>query len=289
MSTLAPSTNTHTDLKRIVIQGVCGAFHEIAARQFFGADIDLVPAESFESLFEQAANPANVDAAVMAIENSIAGSILPNYNLLLNSDLCITGEVLLRIQQNLLALPGVRMEDLKEIHSHPMALAQCKLFLHRFPKVQLIESDDTAESAAQIAKQGLRNRAAIGSTLAAEVYGLNVLAPEIEDNPVNFTRFLALQPRSSARQVAQADKVSVCFTAPHTPGSLSRILTMLAAESANLTKIQSVPLLGKVWEYRFFIDFTVQNPAVLPAALQLLDVMTQDLQILGIYKAGKIM
>ena len=271
---------------RVAIQGVRGAFHEIAAREFFGAAVEPVAAASFPALFAQSADPDQTDAAVLAIENSIAGSILGNYMLLQTSDLVIIGEVFLRIQQNLLALPGVPLSELREVHSHPMALAQCAEFFKQYPRIRLVESEDTAASAAHITRRQLRHTGAIASTLAAELYGLNVLAPGIEDNPVNFTRFLAVQRRNAAQPVPGADKVSVSFITSHQPGSLSRILSMLATQSANLTKIQSVPLLGRAWEYRFFVDFSVRNPTTLPATLRLLAAMATDCKVLGIYRAA---
>jgi prephenate dehydratase len=273
--------------QRVVIQGVRGAFHEMAARAFYGADIDLVPALSFDLLVRRTADPAQADTAVMAIENSIAGSILGNYSLLQHHDLCITGEVFLRIEQNLMALPGTTPADIREVHSHPMALAQCTDYLATHPDWRLVESADTAESAARIAREGLTQVAAIGSSLAAELYGLKILAPSIETNRVNFTRFLALERRVDARSVPGANKASVSFTVPHRSGSLSAILAMLAADSANLTKIQSVPIPGTAWEYHFFIDFTVPNPATMTATLRLLDAMTTGLKVLGIYKSAE--
>ncbi len=272
---------------RVAIQGVRGAFHEIAAREFFGPTIEPVPANSFPALFAESADPARTDAAILAIENSIAGTILGNYMLLQNSDLVIVGEVFLRIQQNLLTLPGVSLSDLQEVHSHPMALAQCAKFFKHHPHIRLVESEDTAASAEYITRHQLHQTGAIASTLAAELYGLNILAPSIEDNPVNFTRFLAVQRREDALPVPGADKVSVSFVTSHQPGSLSRILAMLATQSANLTKIQSVPLLGRAWEYRFFVDFTVNNPATLPATLRLLDAMSNECKVLGTYRAAE--
>lgn len=273
---------------RITIQGIPGAFHEIAARQFFGENIQVVPALSFAALFEKTTDPAQADAAVLAIENSIAGSILGNYKLLQDSELVVIGEVFLRIQQNLMALPGTALADLREVHSHPMALAQCGEFFKQHPRIRLVESEDTAESAVRIVRHRAKHTGAIASTLAAERYGLHILAPSIEDNPMNFTRFLAVQRRQDAQPVAGADKVSVSFTTAHQPGSLSRILAMLASEGANLTKIQSVPLLGRVWEYQFFADFKVNNPIKLPATLQLLDAMTVECKVLGKYKSSDL-
>lgn len=272
---------------RITIQGVPGAFHEIAARQFFGVDIDVVPALSFPELFEKTADPALADAAVLAIENSIAGSILGNYKLLLGSDLCIIGEVYLRIQQNLMALPGVVLTDLREVHSHPMALAQCAEFFKAWLRIRLVESEDTAESAAHIARHRAKHIGAIASTLAAERYGLNILAPGIETVPENYTRFLAVCRNSAAVTVPQANKVSACFTTSHQPGSLARVLTLLADNNANLTKIQSMPILGKPWEYRFFADFIAAKPDQSADIIERLTAVTADLKILGIYPEGK--
>ena len=271
--------------QRIAIQGVRGAFHEIAARRFFGERIELVPALSFPILFEKTADAGQTDAAVLAIENSIAGSILGNYKLLENSDLVVVGEVYLRIQQNLLALPGVAIDQLREVHSHPMALAQCSEFFKKYPRIRLVESEDTAESAAHIVRHRAIHIGAIASTLAADIYGLNVLAPAIETVPENFTRFLAVRRRTDAAPIPHADKASVCFSAGHQPGSLAQILTLLATEGANLTKIQSAPLLGRPWEYRFFADFTA-FPDCIPEVLRLLDQKTTDLQVLGVYREG---
>ncbi|MBL7782045.1 MAG: prephenate dehydratase [Saprospiraceae bacterium] len=271
--------------QRIAIQGVRGAFHEIAARHFFGEQIEVVPALSFPILFDKSADAAQTDAAILAIENSIAGSILGNYKLLENSDLVVVGEVYLRIQQNLLALPGVTFDQIREVHSHPMALAQCAEFFKKYPKIRLVESEDTAESAAHIVRHRAIHMGAIASTLAANIYGLNVLAPAIETVPENFTRFLAVRRKKEAVPVQHADKASVCFSAGHQPGSLAQVLTMLATEGANLTKIQSAPLLGRPWEYRFFVDFTA-IPDRIPEVLQLLERSTTDLQVLGVYREG---
>lgn len=275
-----------TGLRRIAIQGVRGAFHEMAAIDLFGPEITIVPARTFADLIRFAADPAQSDAAVMAIENSLAGSILGNYQLLQNSSLTIIGEISIPIRQNLMALPGVALSDLREVHSHPMALAQCAEFFQAHPHIRLVESDDTAERAAHIAKNKLTHVGAIASALAAELYGLHILAPAIETHPANFTRFLALAPRNSARPVPHANKVSVSFSLPHRPGSLNRILGLLAAQNANLTKIQSVPLIGRVGEYRFLLDFTVRNPAVIRETLRLLDVFSDNCRVLGQYKAA---
>ncbi|HNL39975.1 MAG TPA: prephenate dehydratase [Saprospiraceae bacterium] len=296
MSTLPstpPMPSPARGAMRVVIQGVRGAFHEIAARQFFNGPVEVVPAATFAELIRLAGQAAQTDAAVMAIENSIAGSILGNYKLLQTSDLAITGEIFLPIRQNLLALPGVQAGDIREVHSHPMALAQCADFFRQYPHWQLVETDDTAAAAARIARDRRNDMAAVGSALAAELYGLTVLASGIETHEANFTRFLVLERRETVASTApngsmSRRKISVCFSVPHRSGSLSRILTVLAGQSANLTKIQSVPIVGRVGEYLFFVDFTLENPAVIPETLRLLDVMTQACQVLGIYKPGEL-
>lgn len=276
-------TKTESVTQRVAIQGVRGAFHEIAARQYFGDHIDVVPALSFETLFDKVADPQVTDAAVVAIENSIAGSILGNYRLLVNSDLNVVGEVYLRIQQNLLALPGVALESLREVHSHPMALAQCSEFFKKHPHIRLVESQDTAESAAHIVRRRAKHIGAIASTLAANIYGLHVLQPAIETVPQNYTRFLVVRRREDSRPVADANKVSLSFTLPHAPGSLANILSHLAASGADLTKIQSVPLLGRPWEYQFIVDFK-SEPSHIQTIIAQLECRSTALRILGIYK-----
>ena len=274
-------------MEKITIQGVSGAFHEIAARQYFGAEIEVIPALSFPELFDITADAQRADGAMLAIENSIAGSILGNFGLLTQSSLRFVGEVYLRIQQNLLALPGVSLPEIREVHSHPMALAQCAEFFKAWPGIQLVESDDTAESAASIQRNQSRHIGAIASTLAAEIYGLQVLAPAIETVPENYTRFLALRRENEVPPLSDADKATVCFTLPHQPGSLATVLGFLAASEANLTKIQSVPLLGSPWEYQFYVDFTAP-PAQLPDILSQLKTKTASLQILGTYQSGRL-
>lgn len=269
--------------RRITIQGVRGAFHEIAARKYFGDHIEVVPALSFDELFDKTADPQQTDAAVVAIENSIAGSILGNYRLLINSDLTIIGEVYLRIRQNLLALPGVALDDLREVHSHPMALAQCSEFFKSRPHIRLVESSDTAESAAHIVRHRAIHIGAIASTLAAEIYGLNVLRPAIETVPQNYTRFLVVRRRNDAMMVSDANKVSLSFTLAHEPGSLAALLRQLASLGADLTKIQSVPLMGRPWEYQFIVDFKTP-PSKARDIIEELKSLTTALHVLGIYR-----
>lgn len=271
---------------RVVIQGVRGAFHEMAARKFLGDDIEIVPALSFRELFVRANDPTQTDIAVLAIENSIAGSIIENYLLLENNALHIVGEVFLPIHQNLMALPGVKIEEIEEVHSHPMALAQCAVFFEAYPHIRLVRSDDTAASAAEIVQKGLRTRAAIASELAAQLYHLDIIAPSIETDQENYTRFYILQRDTPDDCLPEnANKASVCFSLRHENGSLANILNLLARAGANLTKIQSLPLLGRPWEYRFFVDFTAKS-GTLNAICAILKGNTHNFKTLGLYHHG---
>ena len=272
---------------KIVIQGVRGAFHEIAARQFFGDDIEVVPALTFRELFDLASDGHSCNGAMLAIENNIAGSILGNYKLLRNSALQIIGEVFLPIDQHLLVMPGVQLEDLTEVRSHPMALAQCEQFFRQHPHIRLVESEDTAVSAQQIAQRKSKHIGAIASNLAARLYDLEILAPKIQDNQRNYTRFLALVPEGAqSQQIDLQNKTSVCFVTAHQPGSLSVVLNQLALDGANLTKIQSAPIEGKLWEYRFFVDYTFLSPGNNERILYHLNKLTSELRILGTYTAS---
>ena len=293
MSNTTSTRNTDAESRisappaRVVIQGVRGAFHEMAARKFLGDHIEIVPALSFRELFVRASDPKQSDMAVLAIENSIAGSIIENYLLLESNALHIVGEVFLPIHQNLMALPGVRMEDIEEVHSHPMALAQCAVFFEAYPHIRLVSSDDTAASAAEIVQKGLRHRAAIASELAAQLYHLDIIAPSIETDKQNYTRFYLLQRDKPGEAVPKnANKASVCFSLQHESGSLANILNLLARAGANLTKIQSLPLLGQPWEYRFFVDFT-SKPAALQAICAILKDNTHNFKTLGTYTHGQ--
>lgn len=274
-------------MKKIAIQGVKGSFHDIAARHYFeNEEIDLVEADSFPALFEAFEHDRSIDHAIMAIENTIAGSIMYNYSLLQESNFTITGELLLRIKQNLLVLPGTKLEEIREVHSHPMALNQCLDFLETHKNWKRIEREDTALCAAEIVQDQKGKRAAIASELAAKTYGLEVLAEEIETNKRNFTRFLILSRKSDKiTHNDTKDKASICFSLTHETGSLSKILTQLAENSCNLTKIQSVPIVGKVWNYFFFADFILENNAFDKVMAELKGKVA-SLSILGHYNKG---
>lgn len=277
--------NTNTQPK-IAIQGGPGAFHHIAARRFFKDEsLEIIPADTFEKLVEKAEDNAITDCALMAIENTIAGSILNNYQLLNHSKLNIVGEVYLRIEQNLMVLPGVKIEDLKEVYSHPVAIAQCQKFFQKYPHIKLVESEDTALSAKRVKDGQLKNIGAIASSLAAEMYDLEIIGKSIETYKKNYTRFLVLDQKESPLS-KDFDKVSICFTLPHEVGSLHQVLAALALCKTNLTKIQSAPLLDSEFEYLFFVDFLLEENKDFESIINVIQKHTLDLRILGTYKKG---
>ncbi len=273
--------------KKVVIQGYPGAFHEIAARLYYDDQpIEIVPADTFDEVVSLVENNAGADSGLMAIENSIAGSLLYNYNLLNKSSLTISGELYLRIKHNLLALPGVGLEDLTEVHSHHMAIAQCKEFFQFFPKIKLVETTDTAESARNISDQKLLHVGAIASELAGQMYQLDVLKESVETNKRNYTRFIVLDHFMNAPSDHDFNKVSVSFAVSHEIGSLYRALKVLSDLGANLTKIQSTPIPGRPFEYLFFVDFLLDNKDRFGEIIQGLSETTKGLKILGRYNAG---
>lgn len=285
-STLAPEATVGNKL-RVGIQGYSGAFHEIATRRFFpDRALEIVAAHTFEDLMDDLLEGAKMDVGLMAIENTLAGSLMSNYRLLLDSEVRIVGEVFLRIEQNLLTLPGVKIEDLEEVHSHPVAIAQCRKFFKQYPHIQLVETVDTALSAREVKENKWRKIGAIASNLAAELYDLEVLAAGIETNKQNHTRFLVLRTEEQASAVASANKVSLSFTVDHTAGSLYKVLAVLSAYNVNLTKIQSAPIIGKPWEYLFFVDFVVDGAMSWEQAIEAIRPITHELHILGAYAQG---
>ncbi len=273
-------------MKQVAIQGFSGAFHEIAARQYFdGEEIGIVPCVTFRELFDRLKNdPAML--GIVAIENTIAGSLLQNHNLLRQSGCVIIGEHKLRISHTLSALPGQSLRDIAEVHSHPIALMQCEDFLDTLTGVRVVESDDTALSAREIAENGIKGRAAVCSSLAAQMYGLEVLAKEIETNKRNFTRFLIIaQPELAATMIqgVTLNKSSLVFTLPHEEGSLAKVLSILSFYRVNLTKIQSLPVVGREWEYQFYISLTFDNYDRYRQSLDAVRPLLKDFQILGEY------
>lgn len=282
------STPTHTDsnVNTIAIQGETGSYHEIAARQFFGDHIQLECCDSFPELFKNL-GARQSDFAVAAIENSVAGTILPNYGLLRKSGFHIIGEVYLRISHMLMALPGTKTEELTEVHSHPMAIAQCHRYLDTLPNIRLVECDDTAASARRIVENKTPYIAAIASTLAASHYGLPILAEAIEDDPGNFTRFFILS-RTASELSTPPNKASLCFAVGHEVGQLSKVLMILSAHGMNLTKIQSSPIVGKAWEYFFHLDLEFEAYNQYQRAIDSIRSLVKELTIIGEYpKAHK--
>lgn len=272
---------------RVSIQGYAGAFHEVAARHCFqNQPLEIVPAHTFEDLVETVESRERADIGLMAIENTLAGSIMHNYTLLQQSGLHITGEVFLRIKQNLMVLPGITIEELREVHSHPMAIAQCRAFFAQYPHIRLVETADTALSARQIREQGWSHVGAIASTLAAEMYDLDIIAAGIETNKKNHTRFLVLE-KGTVRLNADLEKVSLSFATDHEVGSLYKVLAVLAAYNVNLTKIQSAPIIGHPWEYQFYVDFVIRGKVGHEQALNAIRPLTRNLKVHGVYACGE--
>lgn len=279
-----------TDSKklRVTIQGIAGCFHDAAAREYFaGREIETVPFDSFHDMFEALDADASL-VGIMAIENTIAGSLLQNHELLRQRPLRIIGEHKKRISHVLAALPGQRVEDIVEVNSHPMALMQCEQYLRRHPKMKMIESFDTAGSAKEIADKNLEGHAAVCGELAADLYGLHILEKGIETNRRNFTRFLIVANPLLAAEIgpkeSEINKASIVFTLPHTGGALSKVLTILTFYDMSLTKIQSMPIIGREWEYRFYVDLTFESVVRYHQAINAVRPLTNDLAVLGEYK-----
>ena len=271
----------------ICIQGYEGSFHQVAAKFFFGKGVPVIPCDTFRELVKIAADPTRSAGGIMAIENSIAGSILPNYNLLQKSKLVVVGEVYLSISQNLLANKGVQLSDIREVHSHPMAILQCLDFLEK-NTWKLIETEDTALSARHIAQHHHKHAAAIASKLAAELYGLQIVSPDIHTMKNNVTRFLVLATKKNQSPIPDANKASVYFQTDHSKGILAKVLTDIAAHEVNLSKLQSMPIQGSNFKYGFYADLEFEKPAHLQKVLEQLNSQTNNLKIFGIYKKGKV-
>lgn len=287
-----------TDMKRknvkisVAIQGVGGSFHEIAAIEYFrGNEIFTVPCETFSDLFT-VLEEGKADFGIVAFENSVAGSILPNYELLRRSRLTVTGEICLRVIQNLVALPGQRMSDIREIHSHPIAIQQCSVFINEMREkgVKVVEATDTALSARLISEERHYGAGAIASSSAAGMYSLAILKKEIEDNRLNFTRFIIIAGKGNhitgQDTAVTSDKAMVCFSLPHKVGSLSQVLSVLAFYQISLTKIQSMPILGRPWEYMFHIDLIYDDYNRYRLALDAIRPLTEGLEIVGEFRHG---
>ena len=265
----------------IAIQGIEGSFHHQVARAYFGEQVQVSMCASFRELAEQVAQ-SSVSKAVMAIENSTAGSILPNYAYIDEYELEVIGEHYIPVKMNLMALPGETLESITEVYSHPIALLQCKNFFKQYPHIKLIEDNDTAEAAKRIAINGLRNTAAIASKTAAEIFNLKVLAENIHSEQTNTTRFLIISKKRE--EAAKADKASLKLILKHEQGSLLRALQILDRYGLDMTKIQSLPIVDEPWKYSFFIDVIFKKRATFFEAIKALEKVSEAHKILGIYK-----
>ena len=277
-------------MKKTAIQGVIGSFHDIAVHQYFeGEEIEIVPCKTFKNVFSVVENDPEA-LGIIAIENTIAGSLLQNYELLRASDLQIIGEYKLRISHSLAALPGQTLQDITEITSHPIALMQCGNFLDTLPNVKIVESEDTALSAKVISEQKHPKQAAICSKYAAELYHLHILQEGIETNKRNFTRFLVIADNWHISEFVDKSKInksSMVFALPHNEGSLSHVLSVLSFYNMNLTKIQSLPIIGREWEYLFYVDLTFSDYTRYRQAIDAILPLTKNLKILGEYPEGR--
>ncbi len=272
---------------RIAIQGFEGSYHQHAADNFFRRSVDVVPAISFHQLVRMAEDKNQTEGAVMAIENSIAGSIGPNYSLLLQSNLKIVGEIYTRIHHNLMALPGTKISDLKEVWSHPMAIEQCRKFFLDYPEIGLIEKPDTALSAKQVAEGKLEGVGAIASESAAKLFDLEILEKGIETVKNNYTRFLILSREEALNGTFEANKASLHFRVSHEPGSLLKALNIIAENGLNLSKIQSFPVIKEEWKYYFHADLEFSDLEDYERTIEQLKSVTSMLNVLGVYKKGE--
>ena len=277
-------------MKRVAIQGFVGSFHDIAAHQYFnGEQLQLVCCATFEEVFDNLAKDPTM-IGMTAIESTIAGSLLHNYELLRESGLTVVGEHKLHISHCICCLPDDSWETISEVHSHPVALMQCRQFLSGHADLKVVECEDTAGAAKDIAVAARRGCAAICSSSAAHIYGMKVLEDHIEDNKHNFTRFLVSCNPGKAdflRPLEKANKASLVFALPHEEGSLSQVLSILSFYKINLTKIQSLPIIGHEWEYLFYVDVTYDNLTRYRQSIDAITPLTRELKILGEYQDGK--
>lgn len=271
---------------KIAIQGIKGSFHHQVAQDYFDQNVEVDECMSFEELVSSLLS-GKTDQAVMAIENSIAGPIIPNYALIDKNNLHIIGEHYLSIHQNLMALKGQTIEDIQEVHSHPMALLQCMEFLKKYPNIKLVEDKDTAETARRIHEKQLKGIAAIASKTAAEMYDLEILAPEIQTINNNMTRFVIINRENHFVPENEINRASMKFELDHKRGSLAAVLNVMSDCKLNLTKIQSLPKIETPWKYSFFVDVTFDKYEDFAKAKSLLEIMAEYFKILGEYTNAK--
>ena len=271
--------------RKVAIQGLKGSFHHEAAELYFQDHPELIECETFKDVIAATTDEV-ADVGIMAIENSLAGSIIPNYNLIRRSEVEIAGEVGLRVRMNIIAPSGTRMEDISEVHSHQMALRQCGGFFADYPEIKLVESFDTAGSVKEIAELNLQNIAAIASQQAAKEYGLEIIQAGIEDHDLNYTRFLVLR-KKGGDPIAHANKVSVYFQTSNDPGSLAHTLTIISGLGINLSKLQSHPVPSKNTLYGFYATLMISELAQLKDLETIMNRLALTFEILGIYKKGE--
>ena len=273
-------------IQKVAIQGIKGSFHDQVVEQYYTQAPELMECLTFDAL-AKAVVSGGCDQAVMALENSIAGSILSNYAILDQYELVITGEYYLSIEHNLMALPGQKIEDIQEVHSHPMALLQCKKFFHDYPNIKLVESNDTAEEALKISKNKIIRRGAIAGKRASHIYGLEILFPSIQTIKKNVTRFVVVQ-KNNTQSSNNINKAAWKFVLDHKRGSLATALNVMSDCNLNLTKIQSLPVIKTPGKYAFFVDVTFDDPKDYYKAKSLIGIMATAFKVLGEYPSGKL-
>lgn len=273
--------------KRVAIQGIEGSFHHTVSQEYFTDDIHVNECLTFDQLVISLLNKDS-DLAIMAIENSIAGSIIPNYALIDQHHLHIIGEHYLDVQHNLMALQGQSINDINEVHSHPMALLQCKEFFKKYPHIKLVEDKDTADVAKRIQLGQLKGIAAVASKTAAKIYELNIIAERIQTMKHNETRFMIVKTSNSVLDPSEINKASIKFELDHKRGSLAAILNVMSDCKLNLTKIQSLPKLNTLWKYAFFVDVTFEEYDRYLKAKSIIEIMAEDFRVLGEYRNGRV-
>lgn len=268
---------------KVAIQGIKGSNHHQVAKDFYGDEIELLECLSFDAIIDYLSN-GTADKGIMAIENSIAGSIIPNYNLVYHNNMHIIGEHYLSIHHNLMVLKESKLENIKEVHSHPMALLQCKEFFKKHPGIKLVEDVDTAETAKRIQDKKLLHIAAVAPKMAAELYSLKIIAPEIQTIKNNATRFIILKKQNKVLPEKEINKASLRFITSHKRGSLAAVLNVMSDCNLSLTKIQSLPVIETPWKYAFFVDVAFDAYDYFQKAKSLLEIMSEDFRVLGEYK-----
>lgn len=276
--------------RKVIVQGFPGCFHDEAAHKYFGdLPLEIIPARTFTDLAEKLVNEPFDHLAIIAIENSIAGSLLQNYRIIRENHLRVIGEVYLRIKHNLMAYPGQSISDIKEVHSHPMALNQCLDFLRNYPHIRLVEKEDTALSAKNIRDNGIKGVAAIASATAADLYDLQVLAKGIETSKINYTRFFIAQDSTRPLLLSDFDKASIYLRVPHQKGSLVKVLQIVSDHNINVSKLQSYPVLGEVNTYYFHLDLEFYDLDDYEDCIDNLQPVTDMIEVIGVYKRDEVM